>query len=119
MSSHDRWIVSRGIFLLSLARLLQLNGVFGSGIPSRSPLLYAFRGTVPYIMKIMSHLKSAKEEEAAACAFFDPDAPSAHHLVGPIELVEFGTGSSIEVADEYRSARAGLMMPIYASTLIG
>lgn len=69
-------------------------------------------------MKVMTHLESAKEEVAAAWACSDPDAPFGHHLMGPIELVEFRAGSGIEVADEHRSARAGLLMPVYASTLV-
>ena len=93
-------------------------------MPSRAVLLYGFRGTTPLIIKIPSSAASAEAEAEVAAALdsanaFDVENPVTSHLAGPIELIPFKPGSTIEVSGEFRSARAGLVMPIYASTLVG
>ena len=93
-------------------------------MPSRAVLLYGFRGTTPLIIKIPTSTASAEAEADVAKALdlanaFDVANQVTSHLAGPIELIPFKPGSTIEVSDECRSARAGLVMPIYASTLVG
>ena len=87
-------------------------------MPSRAVLLYGFRGTEPLIVKIPTTVASAQAEADVAKALLVTDKVPPH-LVGPVDLISFAAGSVVEVADEHRSARAGLVMPLYASTLVG
>lgn len=103
---------------------LQLNGLFNGGMPARAVLLSGFRGATPLIIKIPTNAASAEAEADVAKALdvakaFDVANQVTSHLVGPIELISFKSRSTIEVADECRSGRAGLVMPMYASTLVG
>lgn len=101
---------------------MQLTGLFSGGMPSRAVLMYGFRGTTPRVVKIPNSMASAEAEADVAKALDAAgafDVAKKSHLVGPIQLIPFKPGSTIEVSDECRSARAGLVMPIYASTLVG
>ena len=73
----------------------------------------ADRRTTPFIMKILTSLDNAKKERDVAKA-----VEAGAHLVGPVELIEFKGGSIIELNDDWRPGRAGLLMPVYASTLV-
>ena len=74
------------------------------------------RRTTPLIMKILSNMESARQEAAVAKALGSTSTECL--LVGPVQLIEFRHGSAVEVSDEWRIARAGLSMPVYASTLV-
>ena len=70
------------------------------------------------MLKIPREMRGVQTEIGVAAALGRSGELAAHHLVGPLELVSFQKGSVVEAGGEFRSTRAGILMPTYASTMV-